>query len=97
VHAQLELALVSVRLESVPAGAEVRLDGKTIGTTPLTIPALRADERRRVDLALAGHELDQFVLMPERDGTHVSRTLAKIAPPPPATPRQAKAVRAAGR
>jgi hypothetical protein len=96
VHARLELALVAVRVESVPAGAEVRLEGKTIGTTPLTIPGLRADERRRLDLALPGHELDQFVLMPERDGTRVSRTLVPLAPPP-AAPRQAKAARATAR
>ena len=82
VHARLELALVTVRVESVPPGAEVRVDGKPRGATPLALAGLRADERHRVDLVLAGHELDQFVVLPEQDGTRFERRLVPLAPPP---------------
>jgi hypothetical protein len=78
VHARLELALIALRIESVPPGAEVRVGGRGAGTTPVTISGLRADERHRIDLVLAGHELDQFVVLPEQDGTRFRRTLAPV-------------------
>jgi hypothetical protein len=77
VHLQLPSALGALRVESEPPGAEVRLDGVPAGTTPLTVPGVRLDERHRVDLSLAGHELDQFVVLPEKDG---DRFLRKLVP-----------------
>jgi hypothetical protein len=38
---------------------------------------VRLDERHRVDLSLDGHELDQFVVLPEKDG---DRFLRKLVP-----------------
>jgi eukaryotic-like serine/threonine-protein kinase len=75
VHLKLSSALGPLRVESDPPGAEVRLDGVPAGTTPLTLPAVRLDERHRVDLSLPGHELDQFVVLPEKDGARFSRKL----------------------
>ena len=66
----------SIRVESVPAGAEVRVDGKPAGRTPALVTDLRVDERHRVDLSLPGHEVDQFVVLPEKDGDRFVRTLA---------------------
>ena len=75
VHASLAPALGSILVESEPSGAEVRIDERLAGVTPLRIEGVRLDERHRVDLALPGHELDQFVVMPEKDGQRYSRTL----------------------
>jgi len=35
---------------------------------------------RRIDLSLAGYEVDQFVILPERDGDRIVRRLARAAP-----------------
>jgi hypothetical protein len=78
VHAQLPLALGAVTIESDPPGAQVQIDDRPAGVTPLTIQDVRLDERHRVDLALAGHELDQFVVLPERDGQRFRRALAPV-------------------
>jgi eukaryotic-like serine/threonine-protein kinase len=83
VHAQLPAALGSIVVESDPPGAEVQLDELPAGVTPLTIQNVRLDERHRLDLTLPGHELDQFVFLPEKDGQRFIRTLA------PATVRRA--------
>jgi hypothetical protein len=80
VHLQLATALGPLRVESDPPGAEVRLDGVPAGTTPLTIPGVRLDERHRLDLSLPGHELDQFVVLPEKDGTRFARKLVPARP-----------------
>jgi hypothetical protein len=80
VHLQLATALGPLRVESDPPGAEVRLDGAPAGTTPLTIPGVRLDERHRLDLSLPGHELDQFVVLPEKDGTRFARKLVPARP-----------------
>jgi hypothetical protein len=53
----------------------VRIDEHLAGVTPLRIDAVRLAERHRVDLALPGHELDQFVVLPEKDGQRYFRTL----------------------
>jgi len=78
VHAQLPAALGSLLVASSPAGAQVHLDDQSVGVTPLTIDGVRLDERHRIDLALPGHELDQLVVLPEKDGQRVFRTLAPI-------------------
>ncbi len=82
VHARLASTLGALTVESVPPGAEVRLDDKVVGTTPVTIPGVSLDQRHRIDLSLRGHELDQVVVLPEKDGTTVRRRLsaAEAAP-----------------
>ncbi|MBK9516454.1 MAG: serine/threonine protein kinase [Anaeromyxobacter sp.] len=80
VHATLASTLGTLTVESVPPGAAVRLDDVARGTTPLSIPGVRLDLRHRIDLELAGHEIDQVVVLPEKDGALVRRTLT-AAPP----------------
>ena len=77
VHGELPTLLGAVAVESSPPGAEVRLDGRPMGTTPLTLQGVRMDERHRIDLTLAGHEIDQFVVLPEKDGARFHRKLAE--------------------
>jgi eukaryotic-like serine/threonine-protein kinase len=81
-HAKLATALGPVTVDSVPPGADVRLDDRSIGKTPITIPAVRLDERHRIDLALAGYDIDQFVVLPEKDGRRFVRALARSEPAP---------------
>jgi hypothetical protein len=76
VHAQLPAALGAVTIESDPPGAEVQIDDRPAGMTPFTVQNVRLDERHRIDLSLPGYELDQFVVLPERDGRHFHRKLA---------------------
>ncbi|MFY3746115.1 serine/threonine-protein kinase [Anaeromyxobacter sp. Red801] len=83
VHARLETALGAVTIESEPAGAEVRLDGRVVGRAPVTVLGVRLDERHRVDLTLPGHEIDQFVVLPEKDGTRFTRKLGRSDQPEP--------------
>jgi hypothetical protein len=78
VHAALPGALGAIVIESAPSGALVQIDEHPAGVTPLTIQNVRLDERHRLDLALPGHELDQFVVLPEKDGQRFFRTLAPV-------------------
>jgi eukaryotic-like serine/threonine-protein kinase len=80
VHARLGSSLGTLTVESQPPGAEVRLDDRSLGVTPLAIPDVRLDERHRIDLKLAGHEIDQVVILPEKDGALVRRTLTPLVP-----------------
>jgi hypothetical protein len=80
VHARLGSTLGTLTVESQPPGAEVRLDDRAVGVTPLAIPGVRLDERHRVDLKLAGHEIDQVVVLPEKDGALVRRVLTPVVP-----------------
>jgi hypothetical protein len=77
VHATLESAIGEITIASVPSGAEVRLDGAPVGAAPVTVRGLRLDERHRIDLSLDGHEIDQFVVLPEKDGTTFKRRLQR--------------------
>jgi hypothetical protein len=79
-------ALGTLLLDSEPPNAEVRFDGRPLGRTPLAIPDVALGERHRVDLTHPGREIDQFVVLPERDGTSVKRTLVPARPPPAARP-----------
>jgi eukaryotic-like serine/threonine-protein kinase len=79
VHMKLETALGALTVRSDPPGAEVRLDERVVGNTPVTVPGIRMDERHRVDLTLAGYEMDQFTVIPEQDGADVVRRLGKLA------------------
>jgi serine/threonine protein kinase len=89
VHRALETALGLLRVESEPAGAELRLDDRVMGVTPLTLTGVKIDAQHRIDLALAGYEVDQFVVLPEKVGPRVFRKLSKAsgkAAAPPASP-----------
>jgi hypothetical protein len=37
------------------------------------------DERHRIDLTLPGHDVDQFVVLPEKDGNRFVRKLVPHA------------------
>jgi len=80
VHARLVSAMGSLTVESEPPGAEVRLDGRSVGKTPLVLGQVRLDVRHRLDLTLPGFDADQFVVLPEKDGTRFARKLARIEP-----------------
>jgi serine/threonine protein kinase len=75
VHARLVSSLGPITVESDPPGAEVTLDDRAAGRTPLTIGSVRLDERHRIDLRLAGYEIDQFVVLPQDDGQRFVRKL----------------------
>ena len=77
IHVDLPSALGSLTVESNPPGAQVLLDGQPVGATPLTVLDQRLDERHRIDLVLPGHEIDQFVVLPDKDGTRFQRKLAR--------------------
>jgi hypothetical protein len=80
VHALVGSSIGAIEVESDPSGAEVRLDDRPAGVTPVTIGEVRLDQRHRIDLKLAGYEIDQVVVLPEKDGTHFQRTLTPAAP-----------------
>lgn len=82
VHASLQNVLGALTLESDPSGAQVRLDDRPVGMTPLTLGGVRLDERHRIDLIHPGHEIDQFVVLPEKDGTRFVRALTKLETKP---------------
>jgi hypothetical protein len=80
VHLRVESTIGTLTVESVPPGAEIALDDKPAGRTPVVIPGIRLDQRHRVDLTLPGHEIDQFVVLPEKDGVRFTRRLSKLDP-----------------
>jgi hypothetical protein len=81
VHVKVESSLGALVIDSVPQGAEVTVDDRPAGKTPATVPDLRLDQRHRIDLVLAGHEIDQFVVLPEKDGVRFTRRLITKAEP----------------
>jgi eukaryotic-like serine/threonine-protein kinase len=80
VNAVLGSTVGPVTVTSYPPGAEVKFDDRRLGVTPLTIPQTRLDQRHRIDLVLGGYEIDQFVVLPEKDGATFSRTLTPKVP-----------------
>ena len=88
VHGVLRPARGDLTLESEPPGAEVRVDGRPVGRTPLTVRGVSMGERHRVDLSLPGREIDQFVVLPDRDGLLFRRELQPARPAPPARPER---------
>jgi serine/threonine protein kinase len=77
VHARLDSTIGAITVESEPSGASVVVDDRPAGSTPLTIRELRLDKRHRIDLVLAGYEIDQFVVLPEKDGQRFVRRLSR--------------------
>jgi hypothetical protein len=80
VHLKVDSTLGALTVESLPPGADVTLDDKPAGRTPTVLAGVRLDQRHRIDLALPGHEIDQFVVLPEKDGVRFTRRLTKIDP-----------------
>ena len=68
------------RSRACPPGAEIVLDDRPTGRTPVTLGDVRLDQRHRIDLVLTGHEIDQFVVLPEKDGVRFTRRLARLEP-----------------
>ena len=83
VHARLGTSFGAIVVTSDPPGAAVRIDDRPAGVTPITIGEVRLDQRHRIDLRLSGYEIDQVVILPEKDGTSVQRTLTPAAPGAP--------------
>jgi serine/threonine protein kinase len=79
VHARLASTLGSVTIDSDPSGALVTFDARPVGRTPVTVRDVRLDDRHRVDVQMAGFEIDQFVVLPEEDGTRFRRKLKPLA------------------
>jgi hypothetical protein len=77
VHVRLPSSLGAITIESDPPGAEIVLDDRPAGRTPATLEDVRLDKRHRIDLVLAGHEIDQFVVLPEKDGVRFVRRLSR--------------------
>jgi len=77
VHVKLATPLGTITIDSEPPGAEIMLDDRPAGRTPATIGEVRLDRRHRIDLVLAGHEIDQFIVLPEKDGRRFKRKLAR--------------------
>lgn len=75
---KLETSLGRLRIESVPAGARVLLNGRPVGTTPLELEDLPTETRHRFDLERSGYLLDSIVVRPgEVEGGVLRRTLQR--------------------
>jgi hypothetical protein len=70
---------VWVRVQSVPAGAEVVLEGRPLGVTPLRV-ALRPGVPAQLELSLPGHLSEARVIRP-RGGLNVNVRLASVPRP----------------
>lgn len=75
---RLESALGTFRIDSRPSGATVRLNGKPVGVTPLTIDDVALDQSQRIDLERRGYELDSFIVKPDDVGGEVVRPLQRL-------------------
>jgi eukaryotic-like serine/threonine-protein kinase len=84
VHAKLESNRGAITIDSDPPGAEILFDERPAGRTPVTLSDVRLDQRYRIDLVLAGHEIDQFVVLPEKDGRQFRRRLSRLEARPKA-------------
>jgi serine/threonine protein kinase len=80
VNLKLQSTIGEVAVESDPAGAALTFDERPVGVTPVTVSGVRLDQPHRMDLALPGYELDQFVVVPEKDGLRFTRKLQPAAP-----------------
>lgn len=76
-HRQIALRelLGDVRIETRPPGAAVTVDGRAVGTGPVTVRALGAGRPHRVEATLAGHGLARQDVVPQA-GASTPVTLA---------------------
>ena len=80
-HVNLELVSGNLKVQSVPAGATVAVDGKTLpGVTPLTVPNLQPGSHR-VALSLSDHA-DSAVNVKVTSGDNSLRLTLKALPKP---------------
>lgn len=77
VQAELEPAVGALRVESVPAGAQVLLDDEVRGYTPATLDAIDLTVPHKLGLRRRGYELDEVVLQDLAPGQTVRRTLQR--------------------
>ncbi|MGB8930452.1 MAG: serine/threonine-protein kinase [Anaeromyxobacteraceae bacterium] len=75
VHFKVQSTMGALVIESDPPGAAIVLDDRAVGETPVTVTGVKLDLPHRFDLSLPGYELDQFVVLPEKDGTRFTRKL----------------------
>lgn len=75
VHFKVQSTMGALVVESDPPGAALTVDERAVGVTPTTVAGVRLDQPHRLDLALPGYELDQFVVLPEKDGNVFRRKL----------------------
>jgi serine/threonine protein kinase len=80
VHFKIQSSIGSLVVESEPPGATLVIDDKPAGVTPMTIRGVQLDQPHRLDLTLPGYEFDQFIVVPEKDGTRFTRKLQQSAP-----------------
>ena len=73
----LRSALGTFRIESQPAGATLRVDGKVVGETPFDVTDLQLDRPHRFDLEKRGYELDSFIVTPDAQGPSIARKLER--------------------
>lgn len=73
---RLTRPMVNVKIESKPPGANVRVNGRAIGKTPLSTKVL-AFERGTVVLSHDGGAIKTMQIYPQTDNTLVSATLPK--------------------
>src|SRR5690606_22389399 len=76
-HADVKLSssLGTFRVESRPAGATLRVDGKEVGVTPFDVEELTLDKPHRFDLEKRGFEPDSFIIVPDEEGASIQRIL----------------------
>jgi len=75
--ASLRSAKGKLRIESVPAGAKVLVDGNPVGNTPVEVPDIPLNEAHRIELELRGYEPDSFVRWPNDERTRIVRELVR--------------------
>jgi hypothetical protein len=81
-----ERSTIAVVVDSVPAGAQVIVDGAVLGTTPYRGALPRREHDARLVLRLAGHVDRAVVVSTSRPITELIK-LVRMAPPPAAPPR----------
>ncbi len=79
-HATATLAssLGTLRIESRPAGASVKVDGEEVGRTPVDVKDVPMNEAHRIELELRGHQPDTFVKWPHDPERSIVRTLQPL-------------------
>jgi hypothetical protein len=76
VHTKLVRPVHKVTIESTPAGAEVRINGKVVGTTPLTAN-VDGFTRNRIEVRKAGFKMWSKKSTSKRDGSTIQAVLRK--------------------
>ena len=84
--AALKKKICSLTIRSDAAGALVKVDGRTVGATPLPAPVYLAPGSHRLELTKVDHKGHQQTLeLKAGDHREVQISLTPLAPTPPAT------------